>query len=79
MLSVPPEHEGNRFGVVAAVFSAFASQQPIHNNLGAQHGGSGGDGLRIECVNILAGGQHVRVADRVTAGAGENILTFERP
>ena len=66
-----PEDERDGLGVHAVVLHALALDEAVHDNLRGRDGRGGGDRLGVERVDVLAGGEHLGVADGVAAGAGE--------
>mmetsp|Transcript_24848 Transcript_24848/g.51326 ORF Transcript_24848/g.51326 Transcript_24848/m.51326 type:complete len:642 (-) Transcript_24848:1210-3135(-) len=74
-----PEGEGDRLRVGLAVLRVGreALEEAVDDDEGAVHGGRGRDGLRVEGVHVLAGREHVRVADRVAARTRDDVAAVE--
>eukprot|EP00976_Prorocentrum_cordatum_P062338 1176687-Prorocentrum_minimum.AAC.1 len=73
-----PQHERDGFGPLAAVLNLLPLQQALHHHARALHGGRGGDCLGVQGVDVLAGGEHVRVPDRVAAGTRQGVVAHQR-
>mmetsp|Transcript_27247 Transcript_27247/g.59503 ORF Transcript_27247/g.59503 Transcript_27247/m.59503 type:complete len:1448 (-) Transcript_27247:88-4431(-) len=73
-----PQHQGDGLGPVAIVLDLLALNQALHHHARRLHGRRGGDRLGVQGVDVLAGGEHVGVADGVAAGAGEDVVAVER-
>mmetsp|Transcript_21009 Transcript_21009/g.46075 ORF Transcript_21009/g.46075 Transcript_21009/m.46075 type:complete len:1268 (+) Transcript_21009:731-4534(+) len=72
-----PQHQGNGLGVLAAVVVLLAVQQAVNHQLGVLQGSLGGDGLGVQGVDVLAGGQHHGVTDGVTTWARLHVLAVQ--
>mmetsp|Transcript_45111 Transcript_45111/g.134702 ORF Transcript_45111/g.134702 Transcript_45111/m.134702 type:complete len:598 (+) Transcript_45111:1213-3006(+) len=72
-----PQDQRNRLWVLAAVERPLAVDETLHDDGGRLDGSNRGDGLRVERMDVLARGQHQRVADGVATGARQHVLAVQ--